>query len=217
MAVYQVDQTDNQQLCAAECNARRKSVTNERAMHKTTLDVSSVLGYLIFVPVAMGLCIFFISFVGRYYTFYDIGINAAANSWALLFFQMPMAFAFFLGIGWFTYHELQKLGQAVWLAFACGMGAMILAVLGAFLIEVVRFAGYPKYPGVWNGGFGGFLKYFWKDWSGYWANGGIWAEIGGQVFYTLIVGLVLLATCMGGYVLLKSIGKHKGQTGDLIS
>ena len=183
------------------------------AIHQTTRDVSSVLGYLVFLPVAMGLCVFFISGVSRYYAFYDIGINAAANSWGLLFFHMPMAFTFFLGTGWITYHKLQKCGWAVWRAFACGVGAMVLAVLGAFLIEVVRFADYPKYSRVRNGGFGDFLKYFWKDWSGYWANGEIWAEIGGQAFYTLIMGLVLLAICTGGYVLLKSIGKRESKEG----
>lgn len=133
-------------------------------MQETKPNITSVLGYFGLLFVAMGLCIFFISLLGMYYAFFDIGINASANSFGLVFFKMPLTFVFFLVVGWATYYRLQKHNWRAWRSFAVSICVMGVAVLLAFLVDVLRLVDYPKYPGR---NFTDFLGYVWEEWRAF--------------------------------------------------
>jgi hypothetical protein len=100
------------------------------------------IGYLLYT---IALTIVFVNMLARYWAYYDIGINASANSLTLLFFITP---PFFLGMLIATYgihFIVKRLHGRMWLRVLMGLLSPLLVFLMAFFMEVHRTADYPGY------------------------------------------------------------------------
>ncbi len=102
----------------------------------------------------------FINITGSYYNFYDIGINAAANSFGLVMFCLPVTLLSLISVASGVYYIARKRGVSVGKAFLLSLSSMILVGNALFWLNVLSLADYPKYPGR---NFGGFLHCLWEN------------------------------------------------------
>jgi flagellar biogenesis protein FliO len=169
---------------------------------------SGAFAQVLLLAVATGCSGVFISAVSMYYTFNDIGINAAANSLGLVFFTLPIVFAVFIGVGLWVYRRLARSGFVARRALPRSLGAMALAFVLLFLVDAVRLADYPTFPRGGRRGLVGFFEFMWEEWARYRAQGTGTYGIGQQVSYTLILGIAILVVCTGGYLLMAFVERR---------
>jgi hypothetical protein len=115
----------------------------------------------IYLGIYFGLPIWFslisVGFISRYMSYYRIGINASANNWALLFFDLPLLLSGSLGTVLVIWHLTKGWGRWRWKVRLLGLFAAI-----GFCVIFVRWniAGYADYPSYKAQNFDEFLDYY---------------------------------------------------------
>jgi hypothetical protein len=98
-----------------------------------------------------------IGFISSYMSYYRIGINVSANSFGLIFFELPLLLVGNLGTVLVICYVAKRWGWWRWWVMLLGLLASI-----AFCIIFVRWniAGYANYPSYKPQNFDEFLDYY---------------------------------------------------------
>ncbi|MFN6497769.1 MAG: hypothetical protein RMX65_012270 [Nostoc sp. DedQUE01] len=134
-----------------------------RALFHSTANFSNIIKGCLF----MGLCfysvisipttLFFIHLIAAYWNYYDIGINASANSLSLIFFVTPIMLVLFTISGYI----MSNLAQRVRMKKRASVGMGILGVIITFIIGFIVISGeFSDYPRPIPHNFLEFLRYY---------------------------------------------------------
>jgi hypothetical protein len=106
---------------------------------------------------AFPLTLCFVNLVAVYWQYYDIGIDAAANSLTLVFAVAPVMLALFLAAALLLGRAARRGGAGNWGTFFGGCAGMLALFAASFLVQVGWSAGYP---GPRRGALLDFLRYY---------------------------------------------------------
>ena len=102
-----------------------------------------VLPLVLAFAAAFPFALFFITLVARYWTYFDMGINNAANGLVLFLFYGPGALLLLLLAATGVVIALRRRGVGGWLTLLAALAAMALSVTALFTAEAHRTRDYP--------------------------------------------------------------------------
>lgn len=86
----------------------------------------------------------FIHLIAAYWNYYDIGINAAANSWSLIFFVAPIMFVLFTASGYIMSRFVPRGRIQQSASAAMGILGIIITFIIGFIVISGEFSDYPS-------------------------------------------------------------------------
>jgi hypothetical protein len=99
---------------------------------------------------AIPLTLIYISLIGSYWTYWDIGF-VGANSVILLFFYTPIILTIFVAVGLTLPKLIVRWRARKWLKFLVNLTGMLSILIMALLFELWRMRDYPTGEGSWSG------------------------------------------------------------------
>ena len=104
---------------------------------------SRVLPLVLAFAAAFPFALFFITLVARYWMYFDMGINNAANGLVLFLFYGPGVLLLLLAATTGVVIALRRRGAGGWLTLLAALAAMALSVTALFTAEAHRTCDYP--------------------------------------------------------------------------
>jgi hypothetical protein len=115
------------------------------------------LGFYIIISIPTTLI--FVHLIANYWNYYDIGINAAANSWSLIFFVAPIMFILFTASGYIMSRFVRRGSMKQTASLGMGILGIIITFIVGFIVISGEFSDYPS-PVTRN--FLDFLRYYFR-------------------------------------------------------
>ncbi|BAT56123.1 hypothetical protein NOS3756_51250 [Nostoc sp. NIES-3756] len=101
----------------------------------------------------------FVHLIANYWNYYEIGINAAANSWSLIFFVAPLMFILFTASG-YIFSRFVPQGR---IKQTASLSLGILGIIITFIIGFIVISGeFSNYPSPVPRNFLDFLRYYFR-------------------------------------------------------